>query len=272
MRRGAWAAWLATATAVAVVALVAAQQVRGLIVTRHMAASLGPQPLLSVTAGTGAPQQYWQVGAVASQADADVSGMQTTMRLAIPKTIADHTTVYLWIGSYLADGAFVQVGVAIPWYDRSPRWFYCAFDPAQRKGPCAMGPSGSGGKAGSWHRFTLSAAPAAAGGFVWTAAMDGQTIGVLPESVGTTGASAPGVFVEQSAFAPHAATDDLGPVEFRPALQVARSSGAWQPAPAALATYSAADTCPPYGIGVAGPNDLWLGSQLDCPPAGSALW
>lgn len=232
-------------------------------------------PLTGTPVTSTATQIYWQVGATASSDARDTTAMRTRIHTDIPTAVADQTTNYFWIGSYLSDGSFIQVGYAVPWFDKMPRWFYCEFDRAGKKGPCQMGEPNSIGAEGEWHSYALeSRSDATSGTWQWVALVDGVAVGSIPENVGTTGSYTPSIFVEQSAFAPHAATNDLGPVEFYPAIEFqTANSDQYTSAASARATYSLPSaTCPPYGLGVAGANDIVLGSGLGCPPSGTWLW
>jgi len=224
---------------------------------------------------TTARQTYWQVGVVAGGDGQHVSAMRTRIRTHLPHTVADKTTDYFWIGSYLADGSFIQIGYAIPWYDAQPRWFFCAFDPNGTKMQCPLGEPQSAGPAEAWHSYTLIATRVQPDHWLWVAQIDDHVIGSIPEQVGSTGVATPGVFVEQSAFAPHAATNDLGPVEFSPAIEVVQGGASTTHFTAATTgnvAYSTLDVCPPYGVGLAGKNDVLLGTDLPCLPAGTYLW
>ena len=239
----------------------------------HLVPLQAPTVLGAQTVIATAPEQYWQVGAMVDMDAHNFVGMRTRIRTRLPSHIADQTADYFWIGSYLADHSFIQVGYVVSWRDHSPRWFYCTFDSAGKQGPCPNGPVGSAGPVGSWHTYDLRASTGqSAGMWQWTVQVDGQTVGILPELAGSTGLAMPTVFAEQSAYAPHAATNDLGPVEFAPAFTLLPAGEQWQPATSARAVYSTQGTCPPYGVGVGGVNDILLGSHLTCLSDGTSLW
>lgn len=219
-----------------------------------------------------APQQYWQAGALAGAAAQHATGFRTTIRTHLPHVIADHTTDYFWIGSYLADGSFIQVGYAVPWYDHAPHWFYCAFTPSGVKGPCNFGGPQSAGPDQSWHTYALQATPTPPGA-IWTVLVDGRSVANFPFASGTTGDHTPGVYVEQSAFTPIMPINDLGPTEFAPAIVVQTVAHPdYFAAPHAHSSYSSPGVCPAYGVGVARFNDLLLGTGIACPPDGADLW
>lgn len=231
-----------------------------------------PLPLNVSVPTAPALQQYWQAGVLAGPAAQHATAMRTTIRTRIPHAVADNTTDYFWIGAYLADGSFIQAGYAVPWYDRSPHWFYCSFTPTGAKGPCDFGAPNSAGPDQSWHSYALQSAPTSAGA-LWTVTVDSRAVATFPATSGTTGTHTPGVYIEQSAFTPHAPINDLGPSAFAPALEIQTvTHPTFFAAPHARASYSAPGTCPTYGIGVAGFNDLMLGNGIACPPDGANLW
>lgn len=221
-----------------------------------------------VTQQSTMEHQYWQAGTIVDATGRYATAMQTTLRVQIPAQIAEKTTEYFWIGSYLANHAFIQIGYAIPWYDRSPRWFYCAFTPDGQKGPCAMGDQGSGGIQGSIHHYALSVvADSFPGMWKWMASVDNQVIGTIQESAGSTGLSTPGIFAEQSAYVPMRAVDILGPTAFSPAIEISTASHDAMYSVGLdhlVAEYSAPDVCLEYGIAVQGNSTVLLGSHLPC--------
>ncbi len=220
--------------------------------------------------------RYWQTGVLAGGDATNATAMQTTIRTVQPNHIASQSTDYFWIGSYLADGSFIQVGYAVPWFDPEPRWFFCTFDPQGNEGPCPLGPPGSAGPSGAVHTYTLVAQPAdQAGTWDWVASMDGQTIGDATLGAGDTGRQTPSIFVEQSSFAPLSATNDLGPVDFNPAIQFSHDTNGSPDFSApqhARPAYSSSSACPPFGVNVIASNAVQLGSQLSCLPTDTNLW
>lgn len=223
--------------------------------------------------------EYWQVGLVAGPEASNATGMRTTIVTRLPQRVAANTTNYFWIGSYLADNSFIQIGYYVPWYDQSDAgWFYCAFTPSQGKGPCEYGPLGSVGENGSAHTYTLAVAATTtnvdqANANVWSASVDGGEVGRFGWSDGDTGANTPTIFAESSGFAPHAATSVLGPVDFPVPIQTRPAGQRGYVVAAHLRpVYDAPDVCPPYGIGAGATGGALLGSGLPCPKDVSWLW
>jgi hypothetical protein len=221
--------------------------------------------------------QYWQVGLSAGPEASNASGMRTTISTRLPQRVADRTTNYYWIGSYLADGSFVQVGYYVPWYDQAAAgWFYCAFTSSQQKGPCVYGPAGSAGSNATTHSYALEmngAHGATRNAVVWTALVDGAPVGSFPWTSGTTGQNTPGIFAESSGFEDHAAQSTLGPVDFTQPIET-RTVGqtGYRSASHVRPQYDADDVCPPYGVASDGTGGALLGSALACPAASEWLW
>lgn len=226
---------------------------------------------ISVLVDPHAQHQYWQVGVMADASGAHASGMRTRIVTRLPQRVGDMTTNYYWIGSYLSDGSFIQIGYWIPWTDSARAgWFYCAFDAGLRKGPCVYGVMGTVGSDGTSHSYALEAvadhASADGGPATWRAKVDGQQVGEFHWTAGETGTNAPAIYAESSGFAPHASSSQLGPVDFAGGIET-RHVGHDRYATAAhmTAAYSAANVCPPYGIAPDGHGGVLLGSGLSCP-------
>jgi|GEM_PF-3234371 len=218
-------------------------------------------------------QQYWQVGVRSGAESSDVTAMRTTIRTHLPKNVADHTTDYFWIGSYLSDKSFIQIGYAVPWYDHTTHWFYCAFTASNDRGPCVIGPPNSGGSEGSWHHYTLQTVPGnQANQWNWEALFDGKQIGIIPGLPASSGKFSPAVYVEQSAFNDQSAINDLGPIEFQPAIEVRIHNQSFIAALHGWPMYSLPQTCPPYGIHFTANNHVFLGSGLNCPSTLLPVW
>ncbi len=237
---------------------------------------------ISVLVDPHAPHQYWQVGVMADASGAHASGLRTEIVTRLPQRVSDTTTNYFWIGSYLSDGSFIQIGYWIPWNDSAHAgWFYCAFDAGWHKGPCVYGTLGTAGADGSAHRYALEAVADRAGmgggggggPATWRALVDGQLVGEFHWTAGETGANAPALYAESSGFAPHRSSSVLGPVDFRGGIETRRvGQDRYVRAAHATAAYSAANVCPPYGIVADGQGGVLLGSGLACPDRYSALW
>jgi hypothetical protein len=225
----------------------------------------------------GGTHQYWQVGLTAGPEASNASAMRTTITTVLPQQVAAQTTNYYWIGSYLADGSFIQIGYYVAWYDpTSAGWFYCSFSPTQQKGPCVYGPSGSAGADGTVYSYALESDAqigSGAGTAVWTALVDGSAVGSFSWTSGTTGTNSPGIYAESSGFTAHAADSTLGPVDFPLPLET-RAAGqtSYQTAHHVRPAYDADDICPPYGAASDGSGGVLLGSQVGCPPSDQWLW
>ncbi len=236
---------------------------------------LAQVPAALTTAVPPNPNQlYWQVGLRAGEENNHATGMRTVIQTLVPQATANQTTNYYWVGAYLADDSFIQMGYYIPWYDNTHAgWFYCAFDAHRNKGPCAYGPPGSAGVNGAAHTYTLETVPAADGKIIWRARLDTVTIGQFTWTAGDTGANTPLIYAEASGHDPHPATSQLGPVDFPIGFSVRRASeSAYTPVTHALVTYSTTNACPPYGLEMDGHGGVLLGSGLSCPPNGATLW
>lgn len=219
---------------------------------------------------------YWQVGLASGPEAAHADGMRTTIVTRLPEAVASRTTDYFWIGSYLADGSFVQIGYYVAWYaPNSAGWFYCAFTATQVKGPCVYGPFGSVGADASAHTYTLEiASPSgAAADAMWRAMVDGSQVGEFTWTSSDTGQNTPGIYAESSGFVPHAAASQLGPVDFPTGLQTRAVRHTEYLAAAHMRpVYDADDICPPYGADADGRGGALLGSGLPCPGDARWLW
>lgn len=237
----------------------------------------GASHLPGATVAGGGPHTTWQVGLAAAGAPRQDTGVRATIETRVPQRVSKQTTNYFWVGAYLSDRSFVQAGYYVPGNDDAHAgWFYCAFTADGQKGPCTLGPLGSAGGNGARHTYALEAeAPPgnAKGATIWHVRMDGMTIGQFTWAAGDTGAYPPGIYAESSGYAPHAATSQLGPVDFSGGIQV-RPAGqtAYVAAPHALVQYNATNVCPPYGVAADGSGGARLGSGLDCAAEDSMLW
>jgi len=222
---------------------------------------------LNALADPHAQHQYWQVGLGAGREDTGATGMRAEMDTRVPQRVADQTTNYFWVGAYLRDNSFIQVGYYVRWDDQSHAgWFYCAFHPDQSQGPCAYGDPGSAGGDATQHTYTLASAKSESGGFTWRAEMDGTALGNFDWPAGDTGTFAPTIYAESSGFAAHGPDSRLGPVDFRSGILV-RHAGTTEYAKAArqLVQYNFPNVCPPYGLAADGHGGALIGSDEPCP-------
>lgn len=230
-----------------------------------------PEGLAALTSAN-AQHVYWQVGLSAGDEDRNATGMRATIVTTLPQRVSANTTNYFWVGSYLADGSFIQAGYYVPAHENSNAgWFYCAFHADAKEGPCEYGPLGSVGVNGASHTYTLqSSIDATTSETVWLVTLDDTVLGEFPWSVGTSGTNTPVIYAESSGFMAHPATSELGPVDFRTAIEVRVSgSESYNAAPHLFVVYSAPNVCPPYGISRDSNGGVLLGSGLSCPARGS---
>ena len=211
--------------------------------------------------------QFWQVGLQASADDANAIGARSIIQTRLPQQVSENTINYFWVGTFLADGSFIQAGYFVPWNDETHAgWFYCAFYPDGREGPCVYGASGSAGANGTNHLYTLEATTGASENVSWKITLDDVVVGKLAWSSGSTGSYVPMIYAESSGYHPHPGTSQLGPVDFVSGLDVLQAGQAqFEPAMHLYVMYSAPTVCPPYGIGRDGHGGILLGSGLPCP-------
>jgi len=211
--------------------------------------------------------QFWQVGLEAGPEDQDATGAQATIETLLPQRVTVNTTDYFWVGSYLRDDSFIQVGYYVPWYNESHAgWFYCAFYANGKEGPCTYGALGSAGANNTHHTYTMQSVTSSTGRASWRMSVDSRKVGTFTWSSGSSGTNMPMIYAESSGFTPHPSTSQLGPVDFLTGLQVRLHDGAgFQPAVHLYVMYSAASVCPPFGIRSDGHGGILLGSGLPCP-------
>jgi hypothetical protein len=220
-------------------------------------ASHNGQPLL----------RFWQVGLEAGPEDAQAIGARSTIQTRLPQRVSANTTNYFWVGAYLRDNSFIQVGYYVPWYDQSHAgWFYCAFHSNGGEGPCVYGVVGSAGTNNTRHTYAMQAVTSSTGRVSWQMSVDSRPVGSFTWSSGSTGTNVPMIYAESSGFTPHPSTSQLGPVDFASGLQVllGRVAG-YQPAAHLYVMYSASNVCPPFGMRRDGHGGVLLGSGLPCP-------
>jgi hypothetical protein len=226
------------------------------------------------SSGTGR-QQYWQVGLAATAQSSYATAMRTAIVTRLPQRVASATINYFWIGSYLADGSFVQVGYYVSSTDRQRAgWFYCAFTPSGRQGPCVYGAPGSAGHNGETHTYALEAgqpsgsAPGDTGPATWFARFDDRPVGSFHWTSGTTGVNSPSIYAESSGLSMHV-PGQLGPVDFVLPVQThAAGQPAYVTAGQLHPVYGSSDSCPPYGIAADATQGVLVGSGLPCPSVG----
>jgi hypothetical protein len=211
--------------------------------------------------------QFWQVGLEAGQEDVNSIGARSTIQTRLPQRVSVNTTDYFWVGAYLRDNSFIQVGYYVPWYDESHAgWFYCAFYSNGREGPCTYGALGSAGANDTQHSYAMQAETSSTGRVSWNMLVDSRQVGSFTWSSASTGTNVPMIYAESSGFTPHPSTSQLGPADFLSGLQVLlRGAAGYQPAAHLFVMYSASSVCPPFGIRNDGHGGVLLGSGLPCP-------
>ena len=140
-----------------------------------------PDGLAALTSAN-ADHVYWQIGLSSGAEDRHATGMRATIVTTLPQQVSENTTNYFWVGSYLSDGSFVQVGYYVAAHDTSDAgWFYCAFYANGKEGPCEYGQLGTVGVNGANHTYTLeSASDPTSSGTIWRAELDGDLLGTFP--------------------------------------------------------------------------------------------
>lgn len=221
------------------------------------------------------PHTVWQVGLAADSGSSHATGMRATIQTRVPQKVADNTTNYYWVGSYLSDGSFIQIGYYVGSDDPSEAgWFYCAFHANGSQGPCQYGAKGSAGDDGEQHRYTLETiGDTSSGQPQWQASMDDTPLGQFAWSARDSGQYTPDIYAESSGYSPHDSSSVLGPVDFMDGVQWRGASGSdYQRAAHVSVMYSATNVCPPYGVASDGHDGALLGSGLACPARFSQLW
>lgn len=224
---------------------------------------------------TDGPHTVWQVGLAADSGANHASGMRATIQTRVPQRVADNTTNYYWVGAYLSDGSFIQIGYYVGSDDPSQAgWFYCAFHADGSQGPCQYGAKGSAGGDGEPHRYTLETiGDTSSGQPQWQASMDATPLGQFAWTARDTGQYTPDIYAESSGYSPHDSSSVLGPVDFVDGVQWRAAPGSdYQRAAHVSVMYSATNVCPPYGVASDGQDGALLGSGLACPSRFSQLW
>ncbi len=135
-----------------------------------------------------------------------------------------------WVGGFIANGAFVQVGflneVSTNNESYCCAWFYEYF---YSTGSCCgptIGPENSAGPIGSWHNYTLSSNNDG----TWSFYLDNQPLGTTPNLGGSaaanSGSNAPAALSEVAGASSN--TDIIGPGEFKN-LSFRTAGSAWKP-------------------------------------------
>lgn len=249
-----------------------------------------------LTTGSGNTQNHlsYQVGAsgdAASKANLGVMVQIRTYAYDISNPNAPLRLDYFWVGSVLANGAFIQFGYTleagyyclrglwksgafictgesdlIPIGDARWEWQYWpASDGADYY--YGTGESMSAGLNGTWHRYAMY--PGLNGS--WSFHFDENNVANV--SFAAVLSKTP-VFViaEQGTTASLAR---LGPVEFRNISYL--TTNGWRPVKSLVAQVGCGANTPctvpnPYGVSVVGPNDILAGSGMEKHRDGELIW
>lgn len=224
------------------------------------------------------PVYWFQVGAIGDSQTAYTAGANVTIRTVYDRLNNDAHSY--WVGSLLANGAFVQVGylngLSTTGQFYCCSWFYEYFPPGNTNSPPFIGSAGSAGPVGSWHTYSMISV----GNGVWNFYMDNNYLGSSP-SPGSPlylggGASDSGSHFPAGIAEVAQTTNDkdiIGPAEFKN-LAFKTSTRPWQQVPTGLwhigLGATSAQGVNPYSVveveGVQ--NDFLAGSFLPKPPTG----
>src|SRR6266705_4438938 len=192
-----------------------------------------PQGPMGVTSATAGDPYWFQVGAIGDSGIYKSVGASVMIRTVYDKVNNDAHSY--WVGSILANGAFVQVGyyngltTTNQYYCCA--WFYEFFPPNNSTSPPFIGPEGSAGPIGSWHTYTMNSTSNG----VWAFYIDNQYLGSSTPAgqkynlgSGNTGNNPIAALSEVASTTVR--TDVIGPAEFKN-LQYETQPNALQPVP-----------------------------------------
>jgi hypothetical protein len=233
----------------------------------------GPMGVRS--AATGDP--YWfQEGAIGDSSIYKSTGASVMIRTVYDNVNNDAHSY--WVGSLLANGAFVQVGyyngltTTNQYYCCA--WFYEFFPTGNTNSPPIIGPAGSAGPIGSWHTYTMNYT----GNGIWSFYMDNEFLGSSPAqgqqfylgpNDADSGSNPPATLAEVAQTASN--TDIIGPAEFKSFMYETLTTP-WQGVPVGkihigYGATSSTNLGNPYSVAeVSGkPNDFLTGSDIPYP-------
>ncbi|HEY5620821.1 MAG TPA: hypothetical protein VIK88_04125 [Candidatus Bathyarchaeia archaeon] len=228
-------------------------------------------------------QYYWyQVGAIGNSSSYNFVGANITIRTVYDQVNNDAHSY--WIGGYISNGAFIQVGylngVSTTGQPYCCAWFYEYFPAGQSTCcPPVIGREGTAGPIGSRHEYSMVHTVNG----VWSFYMDGKLLGSTPNlGASSSGNHAPAGIAEVAQASSN--TDILGPAEFEDMWFLTTT---WQRVPAANSLIWYGTGTPlnppppanPYGVAnVTGINNAFLaGSGIPQPSSpspnpGPSLW
>src|SRR6058998_4025309 len=233
-----------------------------------------PQGPMGVTSATAGDPYWFQVGAIGDSNIYNSVGASVMIRTVYDRVNNDAHSY--WVGSILANGAFVQVGyyngltTTNQYYCCA--WFYEYFPAGNTNSPPIIGPAGSAGPIGSWHTYTMNHT----GNFVWAFYMDNQYLGSSPPAGNTynlgSGTTGNNVIAALSEVAETTVrTDTIGPAEFKNLKYAPTNPNAFQPVQTGNVHIGCGlnNSCLPNPYGVSEienlPNDFLSGSNIPTP-------
>jgi hypothetical protein len=194
-----------------------------------------PQGPMGVSSATTGDPYWFQEGAIGDSSIFNSVGASVMIRTVYDKVNNDAHSY--WVGSILANGAFVQVGyyngltTTNQYYCCA--WFYEYFPAGNTNSPPIIGPAGSAGPIGSWHTYTMNYT----GSGVWSFYMDNQFLGSSPTQgqqyylgPGDTNAGSHPAAVLAEVAQTTSDKDVIGPAEFKN-FMYETSPNAWQLVP-----------------------------------------
>jgi hypothetical protein len=250
-----------------------------------------PEGPMGVASATASDPYWFQEGAIGDSNIYNSVGASVAIRTVYDKVNNDAHSY--WVGSILANGAFVQVGyyngltTTNQYYCCA--WFYEYFPAGNTNSPPIIGPAGSAGPIGSWHTYTMNYT----GSGVWSFYMDNQYLGSSPTQgqqyylgPGDTNSGTHAAAVLAEVAQTTSNTDTIGPAEFRN-FMYETNTRPWQPVPVGkvhtgYGATSSTNLANPYSASeVFGKqNDFLTGSDISSPTDqcgnavsnGSTLW
>ena len=235
-----------------------------------------PQGPMGVTSATSSDPYWFQEGAIGDSSIYNSVGASVMIRTVYDKVNNDAHSY--WVGSILANGAFVQVGyyngltTTNQYYCCA--WFYEYFPAGNTNSPPIIGPAGSAGPIGSWHTYTMNYT----GSGVWSFYMDNQFLGSSPTQgeqyylgPGDTNSGSNPAAVLAEVAQTTSNTDVIGPAEFKN-FMYETNTVPWQQVPVGkvhiwYGATSSMNLANPYSVAeVSGKqNDFLTGSYIPYP-------
>jgi len=181
-----------------------------------------------------------------------------------------------WVGSILANDAFVQVGYLNGLTTTNQfyccAWFYEYFPAGNTNSPPIIGPAGSAGPIGSWHTYSMNYT----GNGVWSFYMDDQYLGSSPSAgkqyylgSGDSDSGTHAVAALSEVAQTTVNTDVIGPAEFKNFQYETAMTGGWTMVPTGKVHWgygatSSTNLANPYGVAeiVGVQNDFLTGSNI----------